>query len=158
MKHSRASSLSIAAFWLILNMTLLITACSSGISQSERESSRSQESDSRRVESSSRVDRYESSSQTKPKTSYTPKASSSSSASDEAERSRLLAEVQRRLNEISSRKQSSSGESGSSYPEDPYHVYEYDDPDLFYEDWCDEFGSYDDCYDYWDRAWGNYSP
>ena len=46
--------------------------------------------------------------------------------------------------------------SGSSSKNDPYDVYDYDDPDEFADEWGEEFGDgsyedgYDDAYDYWE--------
>ena len=37
--------------------------------------------------------------------------------------------------------------------EDPYDVYDYDDPEDFYYDRMDDFDSYEDAEDYWDDAW-----
>ena len=40
---------------------------------------------------------------------------------------------------------------------DPYDVYDYDDPDEFADEWGEEFGDgsyedgYDDAYDYWEE-------
>ena len=51
-------------------------------------------------------------------------------------------------NNSNSSKSSSSG----SKPSDPYDADTYDDPDDFATDWEDEFGSYDEAYDYWEDA------
>ena len=46
--------------------------------------------------------------------------------------------------------------SGDSSKNDPYDVYDYDDPDEFADEWGEEFGDgsyedgYDDAYDYWE--------
>lgn len=46
---------------------------------------------------------------------------------------------------------------GSSSRNDPYDVYDYDDPDEFADEWGEEFGDgsyedgYDDAYDYWEE-------
>lgn len=37
--------------------------------------------------------------------------------------------------------------------DDPYDVYEYDDPEDFYYDWADDFWDYEDAEDYWEDAW-----
>lgn len=36
---------------------------------------------------------------------------------------------------------------------DPYDVYEYDDPEDFYYDWMEDFWDYEDAEDYWEDAW-----
>lgn len=76
-----------------------------------------------------------------------------STSSEEAERSRLREEIRKRIEAVSEKSQTSADV--VSYPEDPYHVFEYDDPYAFWWDWGDEFDNYDDCYEYWDWAWGN---
>ena len=43
----------------------------------------------------------------------------------------------------------------AGYPDDPYHVFEYNDPYAFWWDWGDEFDDYEECIEYWDWAWGN---
>ena len=48
----------------------------------------------------------------------------------------------------------------SSWRNDSYDVYNYDDPDDFADDWAEEFGGgnydggYDDAYDYWEENYG----
>lgn len=55
---------------------------------------------------------------------------------------------------------SSSGSGSSGRRNDPYDVYDYDDPDDFADEWAEEFGDgdyddgYDDAYAYWEEAWG----
>ena len=46
--------------------------------------------------------------------------------------------------------------SGSHSTEnDPYSVYDYSDPEDFYEDNCENFYDYEDAEDYYDNAWNN---
>jgi len=42
---------------------------------------------------------------------------------------------------------------GNDYADDPYNVYDYDDPEEFYYDNCDDFDGYEDAEIYWDDAW-----
>lgn len=44
-----------------------------------------------------------------------------------------------------------SEENGSE--DDPYHVYDYDDPEEFYYDYYDDFDEYEDAETYWYNAW-----
>ena len=47
----------------------------------------------------------------------------------------------------------SSDENEKEYPDDPYDVYEYSDPEDFYYDNYDEFDEYGDAEVYFDEAW-----
>lgn len=41
----------------------------------------------------------------------------------------------------------------SCMDDDKYYVYDYDDPEDFYEEWPEEFDGFEDAEDYWDEYW-----
>lgn len=52
-----------------------------------------------------------------------------------------------------SSKKSTSKKSTSRYPDDPYDVYDYSDPEDFYYDNWDDFYEYEEAEDYYNEAW-----
>lgn len=170
MKHSNSSRTPSgvrALFCLIVLMAWLTAGCGQSSSKKERSDSSSSFSAFEFYYSGySHSDDRSNSSQSIAESSGQSIAESSS---DSPSLSELREEAQRRLDELSGQEQeagnsstsasaestASSESSESSYPDDPYHVYEYDDPDYFWDDWGGEFNTYDDCYEYWENAWGN---
>lgn len=52
-----------------------------------------------------------------------------------------------------SSKKSAGKKSTSKYPDDPFDVYDYSDPEDFYYDNWDDFYEYEEAEDYYNEAW-----